>query len=194
MRTSLPSRVTAAWLTAVCGLVAPVATVAGTAAAAPATAAPPAPAACGDGLLSGAETCDNCPADCHPSTCKTKDRRGVVVELTPPPGYATVGAVTVLLSLRSGVLGLPGEKDAPAATARVHTRHPSAQVFVNDLGYAVRVVVSDRRGLPVGPLVDVDIDACQGATATAMDLSCRVESCASGGGRVRDCSCTARLQ
>ena len=96
-----------------------------------------------------------------------------------------VGAVTVLLAYRRGVLSLPGEKSAPAVKARVKARPAGAQVFVNDLGYALRVVVSSNEGLPAGPLLDVDLDTCAGAPAAQVaDLSCRVESCAQGGGRL----------
>ena len=162
--------------------------------ATPAAVAQPAAAACGDGLLAGDETCESCPADCQPSTCKTKSRRGVVVELAPQNGYDTVGAVTVLLSYRKGVLSLPGEKDAPAVRARVKARQKTAQFFVNDLGYALRVVVSSKDGLPKGPLLDVELDTCAGAPAAKPeDLSCRVESCAQGGGRLRSCSCSVSL-
>jgi hypothetical protein len=162
-------------------------------AAAPA-ANPPVAATCGDGLLGSDETCESCPADCQPTTCKTKGRRKVIVELTPQNGYDTVGAVTVLLAYRKGVLSLPGEKDAPAVRARVKARQKTAQTFVNDLGYALRVVASSKDGLPAGPLLDVELDTCAGAPAAkADDLSCRVESCAQGGGRLRSCGCSVSL-
>lgn len=149
---------------------------------------------CGDGLLGSEETCESCPADCQPSTCKTNGRRKVIVELTPQNGYDTVGAVTVLLSYRKGVLSLPGAKDAPAVRARVKARQKTAQTFVNDLGYALRVVASSKDGLPAGPLLDVELDTCVGAPAAkADDLSCRVESCAQGGGRLRSCGCSVSL-
>lgn len=166
-------------------------------AAAPVTtqAAPtPATSACGDGLLTGDETCESCAADCQSSTCKTGGQRKVTIALEPQNGYDTVGAVTVLVPYRHGVLSLPGEKNAPAAKARVHPRQQSAQVFVNDLGYAMRVVVSDQKGFPAGALLDIDVDVCAGATPTSADLGCRVESCAHGGGRLRECACTAQLQ
>jgi hypothetical protein len=150
--------------------------------------------ACGDGLLGAGETCESCPADCQPSTCKTKGRRTVTVELTPQSGFETVGAVTILLSYRKGTLSLPGEKNAPAAKARVKARQAKAQVFVNDLGYALRAVVSSQEGLPAGPLLDVTLDTCSDAAAAQLaDLSCRVESCAQGGGRLRECACGVSL-
>ena len=151
-------------------------------------------AACGDGLLAKSETCESCPADCQPSTCKTKERRKVTIDFTPQSGHDKVGAVTVLVGYRKGVLSLPGEKDAPAVKARVKARDPKAQVFVNDLGYALRVVLSSSDGMPAGPLLDVDLDVCAGAPAAqAGDLSCRVESCAQGGGRLTACECNVSL-
>ncbi|HSP99118.1 MAG TPA: hypothetical protein VL049_17990 [Candidatus Dormibacteraeota bacterium] len=160
----------------------------------PAAATTTSAASCGDGLLGKDETCDSCPADCQPSTCKVKGRRKVTVDLAPQSGYETVGAVTVLLGYRKNVLSLPGEKNAPAAKARVKPRHSTAQVFVNDLGYALRVVVSSQQGLPAGPLLDVDLDTCAGAPAAELgDLGCRVESCAQGGGNLYACACSVSL-
>ena len=57
----------------------------------------------------------------HPRA-RPKGRRKVTIELTPQSGYETVGAVTVLLGYRKGVLSLPGEKNAPAVKARVKAR------------------------------------------------------------------------
>ena len=162
--------------------------------AAPAPAGVGTAAACGDGLLAADETCESCPADCQPSSCKTKGRRKVTVDLTPQSGYESVGAVTILLSFRKGTLSLPGEKNAPAAKTRVKARQAKAQVFVNDLGYALRVVISSQEGLPAGPLLDVDLDACAGGAGVQLsDLNCRVESCAQGGGRLRSCTCGVSL-
>ena len=164
---------------------------AATPAAAPA-AAPP--SSCGDGLLVAGETCDSCPADCQASTCRTKGRRKVTINLTTQSGYDKVGAVTVLLAYRKGVLSLPGEKNAPAVKTRVSTRQPTAEAFANDLGYALRVLVSSKEGLIPGPLLDVDLDACADAPrAQAGDLTCRVESCAQGGARLRQCECSVSV-
>lgn len=149
---------------------------------------------CGDGLLARDETCDSCPADCQASTCETKGRRTVTVDLTPQSGYDKVGATTILLGYRRGVLSLPAEGSAPAVSARVKARQAKAQAFVNDLGYALRVVVSSQEGLPAGPLLDIELDTCAGAPAARDDdLSCRVESCAQGGGKLRACECRAHL-
>lgn len=149
---------------------------------------------CGDHLLAADETCDACPADCQPAACERTGRRAVTVDLTPQSGFESVGAVTVLITARQNVLGLPGEKDAPSVRARVKPRQSDAQVFVNDLGYGLRVVVSRQGGLPAGPLLDVELDTCAGAPAPQLgDLSCRVEACAEGGGRLRGCSCAIVL-
>ncbi|MBX3028477.1 hypothetical protein KF840_26585 [bacterium] len=150
--------------------------------------------ACGDHLLGADETCDTCAADCQPFPCERTGRRTVTVDLTPQSGFESVGAVTVLVTARQNVLGLPGEKDAPSVRARVKPRQADAQVFVNDLGYGLRVVVSRQGGLPAGPLLDVELDTCAGAPAPQLgDLSCRVEACAEGGGRLRGCTCAVAL-
>ncbi len=163
-------------------------------AAAPTPPAPVPTPSCDDGLLGTYDTCESCPTDCQPSTCKTKGRRTITVDLTPQSGWDTVGAVTVLIGYRKGVLSLPGEQSAPAVKARVRPRPAGALVFVNDLGYALRVVVSKKEGLPAGPLLDVDLDICSGAPAAQVgDLSCRVESCAQGGGKLPDCTCSVSL-
>jgi hypothetical protein len=158
-------------------------------------AASPLRAACGDRLLTPDETCDSCPADCTPgAACAPGQPRRATVQLTPQSGYEKVGAVTVLLAYRGGVLDLPGERDAPEVAARVKARQPGAQVFVNDLGYGLRVAVTSGDGLPAGALLDVELTACQGAPAPqAADLSCRVESCAQGGKRLRLCTCAVAL-
>ena len=151
-------------------------------------------ASCGNHLLDSDETCDSCPADCAPAACKAGGKRRATIELSPQAGYEKIGAVTVLLAYRGGILAVPGEKSAAAVKARVKARQRGAQVFVNDLGYALRVVVSSNEGLPAGPLLDVDLDTCAGAPAAQVaDLSCRVESCAQGGKRLRLCTCSAAL-
>lgn len=158
--------------------------------AAPAAAAQP-PSACGDHLLAADESCESCPADCQATACAATGRRTVSVDLAPQSGYESVGAVSVLLAYRQNALGLPGGADA-ALKSRVKARQADAQLFANDLGYALRVVVSSQAGLQAGPLFDVDFDTCA-ATPAAADLSCRVESCAQGGGRLNHCECAARL-
>jgi hypothetical protein len=67
--------------------------------------------------------------------------------------------------------------------------------LVNDLNYAVRVVVNAQAGItiPNGRLFTVDFDTCQGTAAVApADFACTIESCGSSFGPIEGCSCTVR--
>lgn len=154
-----------------------------------------APSNCGDGLLDASESCDSCPADCRATACAAGATRTVTIDLTTQAGVHKVGAVGILVAFRSTVLTMPGDRNEPAVSARVKPRAPDSQVWVNDLGYALRIGVSSAAGLPAGPMVDIQLTSCDGAPEpSAADITCRVESCAYGGGRLRDCACAATLQ
>jgi len=153
------------------------------------------PASCGNGILEVDETCEGCPADCRPGSCTPGGTRTVTIELTPQSGVGKVGAVGLLLAYRPTALTVPGQGNEPAVSARVKPRAAGSQVWVNDLGYALRIGVSNASGLHPGPLVDVELAACNGAPAPGgADVNCRIESCAFGGGRLRGCSCAATVQ
>jgi hypothetical protein len=155
----------------------------------------PAAAACGNGILEPDETCEGCPADCRPGTCAAGAARTVTIDLTPQQGVGKVGAVGILLAYRPAALTVPGQGNEPAVSARVKPRAAGSQVWVNDLGYALRIGVSNASGLHAGPLVDVELAACDGAPAPGTgDVNCRVESCAFGGGRLRGCGCSVSVQ
>ena len=192
MPTSRPSPITAPLLfglaiAAICSLGATTTT--------PADPAAPPAASCGNGILEVDETCEGCPADCRPSSCTPGGTRTVTVELTPQSGVGKVGAVGLLLAYRPTALTVPGQGNEPAVSARVKPRAAGSQVWVNDLGYALRIGVSNASGLHPGPLVDVELAACNGAPAPGgADVDCRIESCAFGGGRLRGCSCAATVQ
>ena len=152
-------------------------------------------AACGNGILETDETCERCPADCRPGTCAAGAARTITIDLTPQQGVGKVGTVGLLLAYRPAALTVPGEGNEPAVSARVKPRATGSQVWVNDLGYALRIGVSSASGLHAGPLVDVELAACDGAPAPgAADVNCRVESCAFGGGRLRGCACAVSVQ
>jgi hypothetical protein len=165
-------------------------------AGAPAAAAVVSPSpGCGNGLLETAETCDTCPADCRALDCPSGARTLVTVELAPQSGVGKIGAAGILLAYRPTVLTLPGAAGEPAVTARVTARTPNTQLWIYDLGYGVRIGASNASALLAGPQFDVEFDGCAGAAApTDADLSCRVESCAFGGGRLRDCTCSASVR
>lgn len=152
-------------------------------------------ATCGNGILEVDETCAACPADCRAGTCAAGAARTVTIDLTPQHGVGKVGAVGLLLAYRPAALTVPGQGNEPAVSARVKSRAADSQVWVNDLGYALRIGVSSASGLHAGPLVDVELAACNGApTPESTDVNCRIESCAFGGGRLRGCSCAATVQ
>jgi hypothetical protein len=70
----------------------------------------------------------------------------------------------------------------------------SSFVAVNDLGYALRVVVSKSGGFAPGRLFRVAFDLCEGVKeAGESDLACTVEGCGSASGPIEGCACrTAR--
>jgi len=176
----------------------------------PSTTTPTPSTNCGDGLIENGETCAQCPADCivHPCT-PSASHATYTVNFAPPEGQ-DASSVSLLVVYRSNVLSIPGSgfgsclgnsdmactKDSDCADGQcIHPRSsikntpPSAIVSVNDLNYAVRVVVT-RSTIPVGPLFTVDFDTCTGAPpATASDVSCSVEGCATGFGPLDGCTC-----
>jgi hypothetical protein len=153
------------------------------------------PTTCGNGLLEPAETCETCPTDCRTIECAPGPRYIVTVELAPQAGIGKIGAAGVLLAYRPTVLTLPGDAGEPAVSARVTARTPGTQLWVFDLGYGVRIGASNANALQPGPQFDVAFAGCAGAPPPApVDLSCRVESCAFGGGRLRNCTCAATVR
>ena len=113
--------------------------------------------------------------------------------LAPQPGFDKVGAVTVLVAYRSDRLAMPAKGNTPEIQARLTAGQPGSQLFVNDLDYGTRVlVVGDA--IAAGPLFELELDGCQGVSATAADLHCRVESCSSGGAPLDGCTCSLTLR
>jgi hypothetical protein len=109
---------------------------------------------------------------------------GVETERTP-------SAVTVLLGYRSSLVSLPGSGNAMTVRQRVRNTPSNAIVQVNDLDYALRVVLSRGSGIAVGRLFTVDFDSCQNAAAaTIADFGCAIEGCGGGSGPIDGCSCS----
>jgi hypothetical protein len=116
-------------------------------------------------------------------------RRRFAVELRPPLGQKPT-AVTVLVGYRSDRLGIPGSGGETAVRARLQPLAPDTRLTPNDLGYALRVVALSNQAFAPAPLFAVEFDTCRGAAAaSAADLSCVVEGCASSGTPIRDCRC-----
>jgi len=144
---------------------------------------------CGNGFLESGETCTSCAADCVVHTCTaTTPVRTFAVNYAVPSGPMVTG-VTVLMGYRSDRVSLPGSGTGPAA--RVKNKPANAIAAINDLNYAIRVVLSRSVAFPPGRLFTVDFDSCQGATApTAADFGCTVEGCSNSNGNIQGCTCT----
>ena len=99
--------------------------------------------------------------------------------------------VKVLVGYRSGTLSIPGSAGASSVTARVKNKPAGAIVAVNDLDYALRVVLASSTDFPSGRLFTIDFDSCQGSAApTAANVACTVEDCSSTFGKVSGCTCS----
>jgi len=146
---------------------------------------------CGDGLLSGAETCQSCPGDCAVGPCTVPSPAPTVafrVNWAPPFGV-DASSITVQVAYRSSLVSLPGSGSAPGA--RVTNRPSNSIVSINDLDYALRVVVTRSGAITPGRLFNVNFDRCASAAApTPADFVCTVQGCASSFGEVAGCTCT----
>lgn len=115
------------------------------------------------------------------------------VNFQAPLGSAP-SAVSALVAYRSNRVSLPGT--GGAATSRVKNRPSQTSQLVNDLNYAVRVLIQGQAGvtIPSGRLFTVDFDSCQGAASvSASDFACTLESCGSSSGPIDGCTCTVTV-
>jgi hypothetical protein len=113
------------------------------------------------------------------------------IDFTTPPGTAPEN-VSTLVGYLSDRVSLP----ATGATSRVKNRPPNTSQLVNNLGYAVRVLISAQAGASIsdGQLYTVNFDSCAGAQpVTPADFGCTVESCGSSFGPIDGCTCVVRL-
>lgn len=145
---------------------------------------------CGDGLLSGAETCQSCAADCTIGPCTVPSPAPTVtfrVNWTSPFGV-DASSTTVVVAYRDTLVSLPGSGTTPGT--RVTLRPANSIVSVNDLDYALRVVVTKSGAIAPGRLFHVNFDRCGSAAApTVSDFACTVTGCASSFGDVTGCTC-----
>jgi cysteine-rich repeat protein len=150
----------------------------------------PSPATtCGDGLIENGETCDACATDCTPRACTASGAQTTfTVNFAPPPGE-DASSVTVLVGYRSDHVSIPGAGSASTVTGRVKNKPMNSILGVNDLDYAVRVVLTRSSQIPPGRLFTVDFDSCAGATVASSDVSCSVAGCASSFGAIEGCTC-----
>jgi hypothetical protein len=149
---------------------------------------------CGNGLIEPGETCDACPDDCVVLACSAGNPiLTAEVDLQAPLGNSP-SALAVLVGYRSNLFSLPGSSGA--AGARVKNRPAGSSQLVNDLNYAVRVVMNAPAGgtLPNAQIFTIDFDTCAGApTPMSADLACTVESCGSSTGTIEGCTCSITL-
>jgi hypothetical protein len=146
-------------------------------------------ALCGNGILETGETCASCPPDCVVSACTaTTPIQTLRIDFQAPSG-SSASATAVLVGYRSDRVSLPGS--GSMAGSRVKMRPAGTSQLVNDLNYAVRVVVQANSGtIPDGKLFTIDFDTCQGASpVTPADFGCSVESCGSSFGPIDGCTC-----
>lgn len=169
----------------------------------PATPTPTAtPNPCGDGFLEPPEACDcsdkpatcvACPQDCQILACPSPGMpmQQFRIDFTAPPGTFPAN-VSTLVGYISDRVSLP----ATGASSRVKDRPPNTSQLVNNLGYAVRVLISAQAGasIPDGQLFTVNLDSCTGAQpVTPADFGCTVEGCGSSAGVIEGCICVVRL-
>jgi len=149
-------------------------------------------AVCGNGFLEPGESCASCVMDCMIGPCTaTATMTSFTIQFSSPLGtIPTTG--TFLLGYRSNHVSLPGSATATSVRQRVTYPAPLPNVAsVNDLDYALRLVVGRNGGLNNGLLATVRFDTCQGAAAvTEADFGCTVEACAGAGGAIDDCACS----
>ncbi|MDX2168469.1 MAG: hypothetical protein SF182_15450 [Deltaproteobacteria bacterium] len=148
-------------------------------------------AVCGNGVLEPGETCQQCAMDCIVGACTPSATMvSFPIQFEGPLGaQPTTG--TFLLGYKSNRVSIPGSGTATSVRQRVTYPAPLPNVAsVNDLDYALRIVVGRNAGLANGLLATVKFDTCNGAPAvTALDFACTVEACAGAGGAIEDCTC-----
>jgi hypothetical protein len=146
---------------------------------------------CGNGFIEPGETCASCAVDCTIGPCiATTTSVTFQVQFQAPLG-ASPNTATTLIGYRSNRVSIPGSGSVTSVRQRVTFPPPLPNVgSVNDLDYALRVVIGRNAGLSNGLLYSVRFDTCQGAPAvTAADFACTMEACAGGGGPISGCSC-----
>ena len=157
-----------------------------------ATATPGTAAVCGNGFLEAGESCDNCAPDCAIQACTATTPIQTFKVVFEAPVGTLPSVSSVLVGYRSNRVSLPNT----GTGARVKLRPMSTSQLVNDLNYALRVVINASAGssIPSGRLFTIDFDSCSGqAAVTPADFGCQVESCGSSAGPIVGCTCSVTL-
>jgi cysteine-rich repeat protein len=144
------------------------------------------PNPCGNGILEPGETCEACPADCQILACTAgTPTQQFRVDLDAPIGSSPT-TVSVVVGYRSDRVNLP----KTGAGSRVKNRPTGSSQLVNNLQYAVRVVLTGA-SLPNGQLFTIDFDSCtETDPVTPADFGCTVDSCGSSAGPISGCTCS----
>jgi len=151
----------------------------------------PAAGTCGNGVVDfdKGETCDDgntvdgdsCPANCHIASCSASGSTlDVDVQFAPPPGVDLAG-ITVFVRYPDGVVRIPGMANDPAVQNSLANLPDNGFPTVNDLDYALRLVIFAPDLSPIAPgrLVTIHFESCAGAGApSAADFRCTVENAA----------------
>ena len=139
--------------------------------------------ACGNGNVSGSETCDDgntsdedaCPADCIIDACTPQAGTDLTVQVNFA-GSDQVAGITVFLDYPEGEVNIPGS--GADISAGIITDLPGfAFGQSNDLDHALIQAVVDVAAFPSGLLFNIHFETCAGAPApTAGEFTCIVQS------------------
>jgi cysteine-rich repeat protein len=138
---------------------------------------------CGNGLIVGAETCDDgnmddqdaCPSDCIIDACEQQ----VGTDFTVTVNFAgsnDVAGITVFLDYPEGQVNIPGS-GAGVPTGIITDLPGFAFGQTNDLDHALIQAVVDAEAFPAGQLFNIHFQTCAGAPApTAGQFTCTVQT------------------
>lgn len=151
---------------------------------------------CGDGLISGAETCASCPQDCVTGPCALASPAPTIrfrVNWAPPFGV-DASSMTARVAYRGNLVSLPGPTGPvarPSPPANRITSFPTGSIVnVNDQNAFIDVSVSRSGSISPGRLFNIDFDRCTGAaTPLVADFACTMIGCASSSGDIPGCEC-----
>lgn len=141
---------------------------------------------CGNGKIDAGETCDDgnqlngdsCPSDCTVTTCSTGGSVTATVNFTPPAGVDLAG-IQVLVGYPDDLVKIPGSGNSIQVLNRVTATDGSAALAVNDLNYAIRLLVNTDGSVAIAgapSLATIDFDTGTGAAAVADgDFACIVQ-------------------
>jgi cysteine-rich repeat protein len=137
---------------------------------------------CGNGNVSGSETCDdgnnsdfdNCPADCIVDSC-TNPGGDYTVQVNFA-GSHNVAGITVFLDYPEGQVIIPGSGGDQAVSDSITDLPGFAFGQANDLDHALIEALADTAAFPAGQLFNVHFQSCNGATPAANQFNCIVQS------------------